>query len=255
MRKRMTIALSGLLLLSGILFSQTTNTLELMQDFEIPAFSPVEFLISYFPSELVDNGIELKSYIRSKRFREIRKQFGDVRAADAAYLQALRLTGGNTGLALLYCTLATLDHRVVGIKIPLLNMFLPLTNESAEEFARRINNLPSRLYADSPDGGGGDRDKLQHFFGSAFIANVLESRRPADRIGNFIEWGEDAFIIGGVLDERDMRANRQGSEFGLALLAADASKPALPSYFLKLHLAEARPPQAANANPIPCGAW
>jgi len=251
----MTAAMSGLFFLSGFLHGQTVHSVELMNDLEFPHFAPVEFLISYFPSKLTANETELKSYVRSTRFKEIRKEFGDTRAVDAMYLKALRLTRGNTGLALLYCALATMDHRVVGIKIPLLNIVLPLTNESTEEFTSRVNNLPSHPYADSPGGSAGDRDKLQHFFGSAFVANVLESRRPADRLGNFIEWGEDAFIASGAYDERDVRSNRQGGEFGLALLTADEAKRLLPSYFLKLHVVGAQGLETVTVEQTPCGVW
>lgn len=210
----------------------------LSDDLEVPGFHPLAFLTVYFPSELIGTGIELKSYVRSKRFRALRGRFGDLRAVDALYIRALRLTHGNIGMALLYCTVATMDHHVVGIKNPLFSIFIPLTGESLEEFTERLNNLPSHFYTDAPNQDAGARDKLQHFFGSAFIANVFESRAIAERLGAFVEWGEDAFIFDGAYDERDLRANRQGREFGLALLAATDLRSVLPSHFLALPVAE-----------------
>jgi len=140
-------------------------------------------------------------------------------------VRAMTLTHNNTSVALLLATVATFDHYVVGVKIPLLNFFFPLSNESREDFAARIRNLPARLYADSPRGGHGDRDKLQHFFGSACIAYTFESQGAAGRMGDFIEVGEDAAIVDGVLDSRDERANWNGSQFGTALLANNKRYP------------------------------
>jgi hypothetical protein len=48
-------------------------------------------------------------------------------------------------------------------------------------------------------------------------------------MAEFIEWGEDLFVVGGANDERDMRANRQGTAFGMALLEDETP---LPSTYL-----------------------
>jgi hypothetical protein len=45
----------------------------------------------------------------------------------------------------------------------------------------------------------------------------------------FVEWGEGKFVVEGSLDQRDIRANVQGQDFGNQLLG-DAS--VLPSGFL-----------------------
>jgi hypothetical protein len=120
-----------------------------------------------------------------------------------------------------------MDHQRVGVRLPLIGAILwfPLTSEFGGEFRARVDALPSRLYADTPPGRGGDRDKLQHFFGSAFLTAVTESAESADRVGLFIEWGEERFIVGGLNDERDVRANRQGERFGLHLLSDPDTRP------------------------------
>jgi hypothetical protein len=46
----------------------------------------------------------------------------------------------------------------------------------------------------------------------------------------FVEWGEDRFVVGGSYDDRDVRANWQGQEFGLRLLT---DRRAVPSLFLR----------------------
>jgi hypothetical protein len=206
----------------------------LLSYFQFDDTAPLSCLFTYFPPFFIQNGIELKSFIRSETFHQIRERFGDVRAVDAVYIRAMQLTNNNTAIALLLSAVATFDHRIVGLKIPIFNLFFPLSNESFEEFTQRVNNLPARLYSDTQPIRTGDRDKLQHYFGSAFLTVVCESPQPAERIGDFIEKGEDAFIIDGALDERDRRANRQGQEFGLALLIDHHH---VPSEFLACQVA------------------
>jgi len=125
-----------------------------------------------------------------------------------------------------------MDHREFGVRLPLFGpvLWFPLTSEFADTFRARLDALPSRLYADTPGGRAGDRDKLQHFFGSAFLTVLFESADAADRVGQFIEIGEDMFVVGGVNDPRDMRANRQGQAFGTRLLAGE---DACPSHFIE----------------------
>ena len=228
MRRSLAIAACLVWYSRSILAQPETEPLLRFFRFEDP--SPFGCLLTYFPPFFIQHELELKSFVREKSFRAIRKNFGDRRAVDALYVRAMQLTENNTAISLLLSALACLEHRTVGLKVPVFNLFFPLTNESEGEFERRVRNLPSKLYEDSPKDLFGDRDKLQHFFGSAFLAFVFESRGPAERFGEFVERGEDAFIVGGLLDDRDKRANHQGQRFGLALLDDNHR---LPSRFLK----------------------
>lgn len=180
--------------------------------------APLSCLLTYFPPLFIQHGIELKAFLRSRTFRRLRENLGDLRSLDALYVRAMQLTDNNTAVALLLSTIATFDHRLVGLKVPVFQFYFPLSDESQEEFDLRVNSLPRRFYRDTPDATAGDRDKLQHFFGSAFLTLVFESEAGAERIGMFVEEGEDAFIVGGVNDDRDLRADREGQRFGKALL-------------------------------------
>ena len=191
--------------------------------------APLSCLLTYFPPLFIQHGIELKSFLRSKSFRRLRERLGDLRALDALYVRSMQLTDNNTAIALLLSTIASFDHRIVGLKVPIVQLFFPLSNESEEEFDGRMRALPNRIYPDTPPGLAGDRDKLQHFFGSAFLTLAFESASGADRAGTFVEEGEDAFIVGGVMDERDLRADRDGQRFGKALLEDNRR---MPSEFL-----------------------
>jgi len=190
----------------------------------------------FFPKTIQDVS-QLKEYLASDEFAGFRRQYGDVYAVDALFDHAMRLSYDNTYEALFICLVATLEHRRFTISIPLLGpvFSLPLASEFEDGFQVRVNALPGQLYPDSPRGRIGDRDKLQHFFGSAFVAHVFESRDASDRVGGMVEWGEQRFVPDRGPDDRDVRANRQGQEFGLRLLD---DRSALPSQFMMLHVKE-----------------
>jgi hypothetical protein len=185
----------------------------------VSAIHPLQEAVAMFllPKLLQDSYL-LKQYIVSDDFSEVRRVCGDRAAVDVLFRRALRTSWNNPYLTLAVMTLAVFDHRRFGVRVPLLGpvLWFPLTSEFAEEFAARREALPSRLYPDTPSYG--DRDKLQHFFGSAFLAMITNSHETVDRIGAFIEWGEDRFIVGGTLEQRDMEADSRGGLFGLAFL-------------------------------------
>lgn len=169
----------------------------------------------------------LREYVRSAELAGARRAYGDLYAVDCVFDRAMRLSWNNVYESLLVSTFAVMDHERVGVRLPLIGLVLwfPLTSEFASDFRARVDSLPSQLYRDTPGGRGGDRDKLQHFFGSAFLTAMTESPDEADRFGLFVEWGEDLFIVGGVSDDRDVRANRQGERFALRLLSDHDTRP------------------------------
>ena len=185
-----------------------------------------------FPKTLQD-GVLLKEFVRSEEFRKARERFGDVASVDILFRRALRMSWNNPYVALAILVPAVMDHDRVGVRLPLFGRLLwfPLTSEFPEEFAARCEALPRDLFPDAP--GSGDRDKLQHFFGSALAGVLTESADAAERIGTFVEWGEDLFIVGGTVETRDMAANRRGIAFGFALLH---DRTTLPSQFMRTPL-------------------
>jgi hypothetical protein len=227
---------------SAVLCQNRPDTLETYLHFEDTP--PLNCLFTYFPSFFIQNGIEMKDFVRSHTFRDLRRKYGDKKAADAMYIRAMQLTQNNTAIALWCAMIASFDHKMVGLKNPIFSLFFPLTGESDAEFSRRVSHLPAKLYDDSPQTPAGDRDKLQHFFGSAFLIQVFESREAAMRFGEFVEKGEDAFIVDGINDDRDLRADVQGQQFGLALMENNRR---LPSEFFKSDLASGQ--QALDVDP------
>jgi hypothetical protein len=172
----------------------------------------VEFLPRFFRDEAM-----LKRYLRNERFFGLRKTYDDTLAVDAIFDRAMMLTHGNIGRALLISTFGVMDHRQLGFKVPLFgSVYMPLTSENDSLFRLRRTHLPKKLLSD--DLRASDKDKLQHFFGSAYLAYTTNSSVISEFIGDLFEMGEDRFVLGGRSDPRDQLANAKGREFGLGLL-------------------------------------
>ncbi len=170
---------------------------------------------------------QLRNFIRSEEFKTLKNEIGDVLAVDLIYKKSLVICDYDIKDALLVCGLATLDHRKINFKFPLLGLKIPifLTSESREQFLQRTANLPSHIFSDTIE----DRDKLQHFFFSAYLTYTNEGRASADKIGLLVEEGEK-LGLNLVKDERDILANRLGQNFGLYL---HKNPFTLPSRFLR----------------------
>lgn len=136
----------------------------------------------------------------------------DLTKIDLIFLHALAETEGDRRDAILATAVSVLATRTIPTTF---GIDFPLALESDIEFNNRIRRLPDRLYADQPDGG--DLDKLQHFFFSAWLSWDLDNRGFADILGNGVETGEDLFIRGGSSDARDVRTNRLGALFARLL--------------------------------------
>ncbi len=170
---------------------------------------------------------QLRNFIRSEEFKTLKNKVGDIYAVDIIYKKSLVLCDYDVKDALFVCALATLDHRKINFKLPILGIKIPifLTSESNEKFFKRTSNLPSHILSDTID----DRDKLQHFFFSAYLTYTNEGKASADKIGLIVEEGEK-LGLNLVKDERDILANRLGQSFGLYL---HKNPLALPSRFLQ----------------------
>ena len=201
---------------------------------EKESFSLFKFIGNAFTPDLIKETRQIREYVRDPRFKALKKLCGEARAVDAIYLRALRIAEHNIARGLFLSLMGTLEHRDLDLKVPIVgSLGLPLTFEADSLFNARFQNLPSRIYSDTPPEG--DRDKLQHFFASAYISFASESRELARTGGNLVEWGEAQFVVGGVDDPRDRRANKHGERFGHDLLT---TRTLLPSDYLNLSFEE-----------------
>lgn len=197
---------------------------------ENQGFSIGKFFTETFTPKLIVDTRRIRAYIRDPRFKELTTRCGDLRAVDGIYLKALKIADFNISRALFLSLMGTLEHENVAFKIPVVGaLHVPLTFEADSLFKARIMNLPSRIYPDTPPEG--DRDKLQHFFASAYLSYVSEAPELAKESGDLVEWSEARFIVGGADDPRDKRSNKHGDAFGRDLAVV---KTLLPSDYLHL---------------------
>lgn len=226
------------LFLSSLASAQCDSTKSsdgLSWDFDEEAkggFSIGKIFSDTFTPQIIIDTKRMREYVRDERFLILRNRCGDMRSIDAIYLKALKVADYNIARSLFLSLMAVLEHRNVEVKVPILkSVALPLTFEEDSVFHARVRNLPNRIYPDSPQNPEGDRDKLQHFFASAYLAYVSEAPELTRTAGDFVEWGEEKFIVGGFDDPRDKRANHYGESFGRDLLVV---KTLLPSDYLTL---------------------
>jgi hypothetical protein len=199
---------------------------------EKAGFSIGGFLSETFTPQLIIDSKRIRDYVRDARFKELTLRCGDLRAVDGIFLKSLRIADFNLSRALFLSLMAILEHQNVDFKLPIVGgIRVPLTFEQDSLFKARKRNIPARVYPDSPLNEEGDKDKLQHFFASAYLAYVSESPELARQSGNFVEWGEARFVVGGADDPRDRRANKHGEAFGRDLLVV---RTLLPSDYLRL---------------------
>lgn len=184
-------------------------------------------------SKLSKSVNEISNYIASEQFAEIRNTYRDLASVDSIYLKALEINNNDYSETLLSLTFATVPYKEVPIQIPLIKVILnyPLISACDSIFNSKNENLPRYIFFDSPMDSYGDKDKLAHFFGSAFISyssNIFDFGNP---IGYFIEVFEETFKVQAYVDERDLMTNNLGNIFGKML---KQNKNILPSQIIIL---------------------
>ncbi len=173
----------------------------------------------------------LSRFIASDYFKELHNTNNDLALTDTIYLRALRYTNFNYSESLLDLTFAVIPYNIVNIRIPLLGLIIPyhLTCDKESVFLQKNKNLPKRLFFDTPKNNYGDKDKLAHFFGSAYIGYESNFFDFGDLIGYFVEVFEQNFEIQNRIDFRDIETNYLGNIFGEVL---KIDKDVLPSQVL-----------------------
>jgi hypothetical protein len=121
----------------------------------------------------------------------------------------------------------------VPLVIPLLKirLYYPLISASDSITNLKNQNLPNKLFFDSPDNEYGDKDKLAHFFGNAFIGYAENILKLADVFGYFVEAFEEDFKAQSEVDFRDVDVNWYGVLFGDML---EINKNILPSHVMSI---------------------
>lgn len=176
----------------------------------------------------------ISGFIASDYFKSLKKDDSDLALVDTIYKRAVKFENYNYSEALFALTFAAIPYRKVPIKPPLINTIVnfPLTSAADSVYKLKNKNLPSQLYFDSPQNWYGDKDKIAHFFGSAFLSYTSNIFDLGDLFGYFVEAFEDEFKVQSAIDRRDLLTNDLGNIFG-TLLKKD--KNILPSQVMIIH--------------------
>src|SRR3989339_387560 len=83
-------------------------------------FSLLRFLGNVVTPDLVNDTRRIRTYVRDERFGILLKRCGEMRAIDAIYLKALKIAEHSVGRALFLALVATLEHRDVNLKVPII---------------------------------------------------------------------------------------------------------------------------------------
>ncbi len=160
----------------------------------------------------------------------LKKTNDDLELTDTLFLRAVKFKDYNYSEALLALTFATVPYKEVPIQFPLIGILnYPLVSANDSVFLQKDKNLPKDLFYDTPKNNFGDKDKLAHFFGSAFISYSTNIFDLGDLIGYFVEVFEQSFKVQSSVDQRDLRTNKLGNIFGETL---KKNKNILPSQIM-----------------------
>jgi len=175
----------------------------------------------------------LSEFIASEYFIELKKTNSDLSLVDSIYLRAIEYYNYDYQDALLALTFATVPFRRIPLVVPLIKarIYYPLVSASDSISKLKNQNLPGRLFYDTPDEKEGDKDKLAHFYGNAFIGYEENVLKLAGVFGYFVEVFEEDFKVDSRVDFRDIDVNWYGVLFGDML---EINKKILPSQVMVL---------------------
>ena len=170
-------------------------------------------------SELSKTVNFLSEFISSNYFGILHDRVNDLSLVDTLFNRAIEYRNNDYSEALLSLTLAVVPYKKVPIQIPLIKTIIqyPLISANEPVFLKKNKNLPKDLFFDTPKNNFGDKDKLAHFFGSAFLAYNSSIFDLGDLIGYFVEVFEEEFKVQSQIDNRDLMTNKLGYIFGTYL--------------------------------------
>jgi hypothetical protein len=186
-------------------------------------------------SDLSKNVVALSHKVVENHIQN-RLSLNQIEEVDTLYKQALAQCGGNVSEALLALTFTCLPYQSFAMRIPIIKLKLlyPLYSADTMTFLRKNSLLVNNVYFDSPKSKFGDRDKLAHFFGAAFLGYVTNTKCIPNFIGCFVEMFEEAFKVDDQVDLRDVRTNNLGGILGEHLRKNSNINPSMYFSFYNL---------------------
>ncbi len=176
---------------------------------------------------------KLSLFLASNEYLLTKTKMSEAERMDLILKKSLEFTG-SISEALLVATFSTIPFKYFPFVTPVfkLHFKIPMPVGPLKIFDKKIDNLPSRLFFDSPHSKHGDVDKLGHFFANAFLVYNFNCYEISNFMGILIELFEKNFKVNGFVDTRDLRINALGAMFGKALRR---NKQIKPSEFLKVY--------------------
>ncbi|HZK75372.1 MAG TPA: hypothetical protein VFD13_00550 [Candidatus Kapabacteria bacterium] len=166
-------------------------------------------------------GYDMRNYIASPEFGAFDSSVSSEATFNEIYFEALELAHGDVSNALLAAAFGSFEHEYIPLDILGIRIDLPLTSETHARFELRWSHFPAYLYHTKEL----DRDKLQHFFASAWLKSTLGMDWLVRLAGQAVETGEDLFVVGGFVDPRDLHANGDGILFAIQAERSLNSRP------------------------------
>ncbi len=176
----------------------------------------------------------ITDYITSQEFVDLQTTITDLQLVDSIYAKALIFFEGDYSETFLCLTFASIPFNHIKFRLPVVGsqINIPLPSPGKSKFEARTKNLPKYLFIDSQQNDFGDKDKLAHFFGNAFLSYNFGWFNFSKFMGIFVEKVEDGFFIEGQYDIKDLIINNYGEAFGKAVKNNPDIKP---SNILKIY--------------------
>lgn len=206
------------------------------------SFKSIWMILILFPvfcypqngSTFADGLIKISEYIANSGFERETDIDRSLSQIDSIYCFALKTFNYDYSEAMFCLTFVLLPYKTIPLQTPFfklrIDILLPVPDDRL--FKIRYDNLPKNLFIDSPLNSFGDKDKLSHFFGNAFLSYGSSVFNISKFMGMFVEIFENTFKIDGKLDLRDFRANNLGELFGSIITK---NNRIMPSRVFKLY--------------------
>lgn len=157
----------------------------------------------------------ISNHIASDEFESLKKEKSDLAQVDLLFEKAIVFFDGDISEALLCLTFATLPYNHIELRFLFgTRINIPLPSVPKKIFERKLKNLPEEIFFDSPKDEFGDKDKLAHFFGNAFLSSNFGWFNLSKFMGMFVEQVEEGLFVNGGYSNKDLITNHLGDLFG-----------------------------------------
>ena len=169
----------------------------------------------------------ITNYMISDEYRQFSQGKNDLELVDHIYLKTLSFFNNDASETFFCLTFALIPYNKILMRFPILGfkMTIPLPSPPQAIFNKKLKVTPKNLFFDSPKDNFGDKDKLAHFFGNAFLHYNVKFFNLSEFLGIFVEFFEQEFFPEGGYDYRDLVANHLGEFFAGMVKNSPKAKP------------------------------